>query len=127
MNAVLQVLAQTQDLVNYMASESLLEGLNNRSVNHGQVAKEVAQLLGVMRSRKFPYVSPYRFLTVVSARRRDFGGMSMHDAHEFMIVLLEWLQHDLSMTAAATAPPPETPADSLPDFEAAETVWRQFH
>ena len=126
MNAVLQVLAQTQSLANYMASEFIFEDLNSLSVNHGQVATEVVQLLEVMRSRKFGHVSPHRFLTVVSARHRDFGDMCMHDAHEFTILLLEWLHDDLNVAAVATAPPPATPADGLPAFEAAENVWRQF-
>ena len=126
MNAVLQVLAQTQDLVNYMASEFIYEDINKHSASQGQVANEVAQLLGVIWSRKFRYVSPHRLRTVVSARRRDFGGMRMHDAHEFIILLLEWLHDDLNVASAATVSPPATPDDEPSDFEAAETAWRQF-
>ncbi|XP_043188368.1 ubiquitin carboxyl-terminal hydrolase 11-like isoform X2 [Amphibalanus amphitrite] len=126
MNAVLQVLAQTQDLVNYMVSEFFYEDLNQNSINQGQIAKEIAQLLGVIWSRKFRYVSPHRFRNAVSARRRDFGGMRMHDAHEFIILLLEWLHDDLNIAAAAGAPPQRPSADNLPDHEAGEAVWRQF-
>ena len=53
MNTVLQVLAQTQDLINYMASESLQEDLSRNSPSQGQVAEEVARLLKIIWSRQF--------------------------------------------------------------------------
>ena len=126
MNTVLQVLAQTQDLINYMASESLQEDLSRNSPSQGQVAEEVARLLKIIWSRKFRYVSPHIFRSVVSARRRDFGGMQMHDAHEFIILLMEWLHEDLNVIEMATSPTSSPPGNSLPDIEAAESVWRRF-
>ena len=126
MNAVLQVLAQTQDLVDYMKSEFFYEYTTANSVNTNPVSKELAQLLDVIWSEKFRYVSPHRFRSVVSARRRDFGGVSMHDAHEFIILLLEWLHDELNVAAAASARPTTPASTDLTASETAETVWRQF-
>ena len=77
MNTVLLVLVQTQDLINYMVSESLQEDLNRNSPSQGQVAEEVTRLLTIVWSRKFRYGSPHLFRSVVSARHRDLDGMRM--------------------------------------------------
>ena len=126
MNVVLQILAHTQDFINYFASEAFYEVLNGHSMNDSQVTKEVGRLLNVISSHKFRRFSPHLLRTAVIARRPDFGGMCMHDAHEFLILLLEWLHHDLNVASAAAASPPSPPTDGLSDFQAAEAAWRQF-
>ena len=128
MNAVLQVLAHTEVLRNYFVSDLFHEDLNRHPASRNGVAEEVAQVLATIWSGEFRSVSPHRLLAVVSARRDDFGGMRMHDAHEFMIFLLGWLHDDLNVVAAAalSPPSPQPPPEDQSDSESAENAWRLF-
>ena len=53
MNAVLQVLAQTQDMVNFMVIESLREDSSRNKPGQGLKAEEVAQLSDAIWSKHF--------------------------------------------------------------------------
>ena len=126
MNVIIHVLAPTQELVICMANETFNAHPNRKSACQGQITTEIAQLFGVNWSRKYRYVSPHRFCDAVSARCKDFSGMGMLDAHEFMILLLEWIHDDLSIGLTAEGPPPRSPAADLSNFEAGEAAWWQF-
>ena len=127
MNAVLQVLAQTQDLVNYMMSERSTQevSVNTRLEARGPVAEELTQLLRIIWSRRPHNVAPNRFRAAISARHKDFGDMQMHDAHEFLILLLEWLHTDLKPAVAPAAPLPVSSAD-IANVENGGQIWRQL-
>ena len=129
MNVVLQVLAHMLDLVTYLVSEFFRDDLNKRSPSGGDLAEEVAQVVAAVWSGKFRFVSPHRLRAALSERRLDFGGMQPHDAHEFIILLLEWLHDDLNVApggAGGLVASPSSTAGGLPDHEAADRAWRQF-
>ncbi|XP_037092293.1 ubiquitin carboxyl-terminal hydrolase 11-like [Pollicipes pollicipes] len=126
MNAVLQVLAHTQNLVNYVVSGLFREDLNRQSATRGEVAEEVAQLLTIIWSGKFRFVSPHRLRAVIGAQRGDFGGTRPHDAHEYILLLLEWLHDDLNVAPEPSGAAPLPTPEGLSNFEAAERTWRQF-
>ena len=96
MSAVLQMLSHTRALASYLLSDTHRENMNMCPPYSGSVAEEVAQVINVLWSRNLSFISPHRLRALLSKRRRDFGNSQPQDAHEFAILLLEWLHEDLS-------------------------------
>ena len=122
MNAVIQVLAHTPDLVSHLSDKSP-RNENSQIAGHSKLVQEVAQLLEVISSGKLRLTSPHRLRAELNVRGMELSNSHMHDAHEFLIRLFELL-HDLG-TPMDVSPPAPCCNDST-SSEAVEVVWRRF-
>ena len=125
MNAVLQILAHTRSFVSHLSAR-FFHNDNNQTTDHSKLVTEVAQLLDAISSGKHRTVSPRRLRAELSARSTEFCDSRMHDAHEFLIRLLEWLHDDLKVATIVAISPSASYPGSSTSSESADIAWRQF-
>ena len=94
--------------------------------DHSKLVTEVEQLLDAISSGKHRTVSPRRLRAELSARSTEFCDSRMHDAHEFLIRLLEWLHDDLKVATIVAISPSASYPGSSTSSESADIAWRQF-
>jgi len=124
---VLQVLAHTERLTRYALSARHLGDLSvTYSPTRGEVAVQVVRLIDIIWSQRESFVSPHQLRAVISVHHEEFGSARPHDAHEFLLTMLEWLNDDLNVAMVATTRAMAKQVYGLPDAAAAERVWRQF-
>lgn len=112
MNAVLQVLFHTPIFTSYLTSSFYRNARDIQSLSGGSLAEEVVELVSIIWSRNFRFVSPQRLLAALSKRCIDFSSMQPQDAHEFIILLLDWLHNDLSVAPGFPGSPEDAIAPS---------------
>jgi len=116
MNAIIQCLSNTPELVDYFLSgESYQNDINilTKFGSNGELAVELAEMLKQLWSSQFKCISPKDFRSCISTHMPLFTGNEQQDAHEFFTMLMEKLHADLNRApsispAAALAPNLET-------------------
>merc|ERR1719162_2737660 len=101
MNALLQCLAGTPDLVSYFMNSDLFEqDLNpgNLLGSRGAVAREFQELMGIMWGGESQHrtIRPSKFKEVLAEAAQQFDGSDQHDSQEFASYLLDVLHEDLN-------------------------------
>ena len=83
MNSILQSLSFTSLLTNYFFSNEF----NSKEI----IAKEYFNLLSLLCSEKYGCITPGPFKQILGHIRKDYLKHEQQDAHEFLIVLLDYL------------------------------------
>ncbi|GAA5861121.1 hypothetical protein JCM8547_008042 [Rhodosporidiobolus lusitaniae] len=132
-NAVLQCLASTKPLADFFLSGDYEKELNlqNRFGSKGELAKAAAHLFRVMFSGEKKFVSPARLRNVITRIADRFDDHAQHDAHEFLLTLLDALHEDVNLVLR---PPPvkektperEAELERLPEAVAADQEWAEY-
>ncbi|KAL9932875.1 hypothetical protein V8E36_008130 [Tilletia maclaganii] len=130
MNATLQCLSATVPL-----AEFFLDGRYKKAINRsnplgtqGQLAEAFAQLVRVMWSELYDFVSPVTFREAITRFAPTFRGYEQHDSQEFLIFLLDGLHEDLNYViqkppAVEMTPAREAELETLPQQIASAKEW----
>lgn len=99
MNCALQCLAHSPIFREYFLSQRHFNDMNKKNAlgTRGKVANAYARLVESMwKQRDVGYYSPGIFRDEFTKLRRQFQESRQHDAHEFMVSLLDSLHEDLN-------------------------------
>ena len=92
MNSVLQSLSFTSLLTYYFFSN---EYPKDRGVKNGLVTNEYSNLLTLLCSGKYRALTPAPLKQIIADIDNRYFGNQQHDAHEFLVTLLDTLHQDL--------------------------------
>ena len=130
MNATLQCLNATIPLARFLLDGSYRKAINrvNPLGTQGALAEAFAQLIRVMWSEQYTFVSPVTFREAITRFAPAFRGYDQHDAQEFLAFLLDGLHEDLNYVKQKPAPVEMTPAreeelELLPQQIASVKEW----
>ncbi|OXG41036.1 ubiquitin carboxyl-terminal hydrolase 8 [Cryptococcus neoformans Bt15] len=130
MNSTIQCLSAT-----YPFSTFFLDGTFARSINKenplgtkGELAKAWAELLRVLWSEKYEFLSPMTFRKQITHFAPQFLGSDQHDSQEFLSFVLDGLHEDLNRIKRKPPPVEMTPEreamlESAPPEVASEREW----
>lgn len=133
MNSTLQCLSATIPLARFLLDGSYRKAINrvNPLGTQGALAEAFAQLIRVMWSEQYTFVSPVTFREAITRFAPAFRGHDQHDAQEFLAFLLDGLHEDLNyvkqkppaleMTAAR-----EEELETLPQQIASVQEWAVY-
>jgi ubiquitin carboxyl-terminal hydrolase 8 len=95
------------------------------------VTESFAELLRVMWSENFNFVSPMSFREAIVRFAPRFSGTDQQDSQEFLIFLLDGLHEDLNLALVygksinnATEDDPQF--EKLPDWQASAISWEKY-
>ncbi|PWN42529.1 hypothetical protein IE81DRAFT_313348 [Ceraceosorus guamensis] len=130
MNATLQCLSATVPLARFLLDGSYKRAINrvNPLGTQGALAEAFAQLIRVMWSESYTFVSPVTFREAITRFAPAFRGYDQHDAQEFLAFLLDGLHEDLNHVVHKPPPVEMTPArehelETLPQQIASVKEW----
>lgn len=154
MNSVMQCLSATSPLTRYFLDGSFKGALqrNNRFGSKGELPDVYATLMWHLWSGSYTHVSPKSFRVsiallaiilvpdsdlallqeMVSRLNRDFENPDVqHDAHDFLIFLLDALHEDLNVNCSRTrlndlTPAEERKRESMPVQIASRVEWKRW-
>ena len=95
MNSVIQCLRCVAPLVSYFIKGNHYRDLNRSSLYKGLVANEVSSVFCLMVSEEARSVTLRTLKNIIAEHHSQFVGDNQHDAHEFLIFLLNGLHEDL--------------------------------
>ncbi len=124
MNSTLQCLSATPRFARFFLDGSYKKAINrvNPLGTKGVLAEAFAQLIRVLWSEQYTFVSPVTFREAISRFAPAFRGYDQHDSQEFLAFLLDGLHEDLNYVVHK--PPP---VDMTPEREAElETLPQQI-
>ncbi|EPQ27025.1 uncharacterized protein PFL1_06935 [Pseudozyma flocculosa PF-1] len=130
MNSTLQCLSATIPLARFLLDGSYKRAINkvNPLGTQGALAEAFAQLVRVMWSEQYTFVSPVTFREAIARFAPAFRGYDQHDSQEFLAFLLDGLHEDLNYVVRK--PPPvemtperETELETLPQQIASVKEW----
>ncbi|KIR42515.1 ubiquitin carboxyl-terminal hydrolase 8 [Cryptococcus deuterogattii 99/473] len=119
----------------YPFSTFFLDGTFSRSINKenplgtkGELAKAWAELLRVLWSEKYEFLSPMTFRKQITHFAPQFLGSDQHDSQEFLSFVLDGLHEDLNRIKRKPPPVEMTPEreamlESAPPEVASEREW----
>ncbi len=98
MNSILQSLSFTSLLTNYLFSNEYTKDMmmKNESMSKGIIGNEYLNLLYLLCSGQYVAITPAPFKQVIGHIQRVYLQNQQQDAHEFLIVLLDYLHQDLN-------------------------------
>lgn len=129
-NSTLQCLSATIPLARFLLDGSYKKAINrsNPLGTQGALAEAFAQLIRVLWSEQYTFVSPVTFREAITRFAPTFRGCDQHDAQEFLAFLLDGLHEDLNYVK--TKPPPvemseerERELETLPQQIASVKEW----
>ncbi|KAE8271216.1 hypothetical protein A4X09_0g1106 [Tilletia walkeri] len=130
MNATLQCLSATVPLADFFLDGQYKKAINrsNPLGTQGALAEAFAQLIRVMWSELYDFVSPVTFREAITRYAPAFRGYDQHDCQEFLIFLLDGLHEDLNYViqkppAVEMSPAREAELESLPQQIASAKEW----
>lgn len=95
MNSVLQSLLFTSSLTNYLLFNED-NHIKNLSVFNQLIANEYINLIYLLSCGKYRIITPAPFKQIISQKINKYFENYQQDAHEFLMVLLDYLHTDLS-------------------------------
>ncbi|KAH9823164.1 ubiquitin-specific protease [Melampsora americana] len=122
MNSTLQCISATIPLARFFKDGSYKRCINrvNPLGTKGALAETVAELVRVMWSAQYTFVSPTIFREAICKFAPQFRGSDQHDAQEFLGFLLDGLHEDLNLVTHKP-PPVEMSAEREAELEALPT------
>ncbi|XP_064631976.1 ubiquitin carboxyl-terminal hydrolase 19-like [Lineus longissimus] len=127
LNSVLQVLANTRELRDYLLESQFQKEINtdNPLGSGGKLVVAFAVLLRVLWSGKHYSYAPSKLKNLVALKATQFTGFAQHDAQEFMAFLLDGLHEDINRVREK--PYTETvDSDGRPDEVVAKEAWEVY-
>lgn len=132
MNVVIQLLANIQELRDYLKSDLYVKDINtnNPLCSGGKVVKAFAELVKVLWSHRKHAFKPSDLKNIMGKRCSLFLGWHQHDAQEFFASLLDNLhedlnqhQHHLTEKPSEREKPRQENSTEGSDNERPETAW----
>lgn len=130
MNSTLQCLSATIPIARFLLDGSYKRAINrvNPLGTQGALAEAFAQLIRVLWSEQYTFVSPVTFREAITRFAPSFRGYDQHDAQEFLAFLLDGLHEDLNYVKQKPAPVEMTPErehelEALPQQVASVKEW----
>ncbi|KAN0063688.1 ubiquitin-specific protease doa4 [Thecaphora frezii] len=130
MNSTLQCLSATIPLARFLLDGSYKRAINkvNPLGTQGALAEAFAQLVRVMWSEQYTFVSPVTFREAIARFAPSFRGYDQHDSQEFLAFLLDGLHEDLNYVVHKPPPVEMTPErerelETLPQQIASVKEW----
>eukprot|EP00057_Strongylocentrotus_purpuratus_P014458 XP_011668932.1 PREDICTED: ubiquitin carboxyl-terminal hydrolase 19 [Strongylocentrotus purpuratus] len=98
MNSVLQVLANTRELKDFMLGADFKNEINrdNPLGSGGHLVLSFAVLMRRLWGGQHKSIAPSKLKSIISAKASQFMGFAQHDAQEFMAFLLDGLHEDIN-------------------------------
>ncbi|GAA5886995.1 hypothetical protein JCM5296_005218 [Sporobolomyces johnsonii] len=133
LSAVVLCLAATKPLADFLASGEYRQEVNtsNRNGMKGQLAASLAKLIRALRSEEYGFFSPAQFRHTICLSASQFHNHDQHDAHEFLLYLLDGLHEDLNLVGSPPlvrekTPEREAELERLPEVVAADQEWAAY-
>lgn len=126
MNSIIQCLSNTAVLVKYFVEDSYCDDINEGSRQHGELAEELGAVIKAMWCNQYRSIALWDLKNAVGKFHKPFQGYDQHDAHEFLIKLMDWLREDLNKVRQKIPPMKEQNHDGIPDYIAAGKIEVEF-
>ena len=130
MNSTLQCLSATPRFARFFLDGSYKKAINatNPLGTKGVLAEAFAQLVRVLWSEQYTFVSPVTFRQAITRFAPAFRGYDQHDSQEFLAFLLDGLHEDLNYVVHKPPPVEMTPSreeelETLPQQIASVKEW----
>lgn len=126
MNCVIQVLAQIPAIRDYILTDTYIRELNpdNPLSKNGDFAKQFGNLIKHMWSEKWTDLTPETFKRYMAKYNDEYAAYGLHDAHEFLMYLLDGLHEDCNRIKKK--PYIELDTDGKSDEVAAKESWDAY-
>ncbi|ORX45129.1 cysteine proteinase [Hesseltinella vesiculosa] len=133
MNSIIQCLSGTIPFARYFISGTYKHHISKQNPlgTGGVLADSFAELLQVMWSESYNFISPVTFREALVRFAPQYSGTEQQDSQEFLNFLLDGLHEDLN-TSLSTSPPSmedpeeESKFEKLPDMEASALAWEKY-
>ncbi|GAA5906124.1 hypothetical protein JCM6882_003568 [Rhodosporidiobolus microsporus] len=133
LNCVLQCLVATEPLAQFFLSGEYEKEINTRNKfgMKGQLARAFAHIARQLTSGERDFVSPTRLRDTIVRAAEQFDNREQHDAHDFLLYLLDALHEDLNLVldpppVKPTSPAREAELEQLPEVVAADQEWAKY-
>ncbi|KAK9768405.1 ubiquitin-specific protease doa4 [Basidiobolus ranarum] len=130
MNSILQCLSGTIPLARYFLGGSYKHHINKTNVmgTGGVLAEAYGNLIRVMWSEQYNFVSPVTFREAIGRFASQFQGNKQQDAQELLAFLLDGLHEDLNLIKSKPIIEDDDDdyLESLPEEEASELAWEKY-
>ena len=130
MNSTLQCLSATPKFARFFLDGSYKKAINktNPLGTKGVLAEAFAQLIRVLWSEQYTFVSPVTFREAITRFAPSFRGYDQHDSQEFLAFLLDGLHEDLNYVVHKPPPVEMTPQreaelETMPQQIASVKEW----
>ncbi|KAK9708423.1 ubiquitin-specific protease doa4 [Basidiobolus ranarum] len=131
MNSILQCLSATVPLARYFLDGSYKRHINatNFLGTGGVLAQAFGDLIRVMWSEQYTFVSPITFRDAIAKFAPQFKGSDQQDSQELLGFLLDGLHEDLNLIV--TKPPPDNNEDDdmmekMPEHLSSDLAWEKY-
>ncbi|XP_071960170.1 ubiquitin carboxyl-terminal hydrolase 19-like [Antedon mediterranea] len=127
MNSVLQVLANTRELREYVMSGSPQNELNQENPlgSSGKLMIAFAVLMKSLWGGTHRSIAPKKLKALVAAKASQFMGYAQHDAQEFMAFLLDILHEDVNRVKKKPYFENKEDTTNRPAQELADEAWKR--
>lgn len=122
MNSLLQCLSNFTIPSQYFIGEQFKNDLNNKSETRGEIAVEFAEVIRNLWSGQYKSIAPHEFKNTIGKYCEMFRGRDQQDAHELLLILMEFLHQDVNKVREKVRLP-EQNNDNLNEVEAANRAW----
>ncbi|KAI8095706.1 hypothetical protein BDF21DRAFT_353504 [Thamnidium elegans] len=135
MNSIIQCLSGTTPLARYFISGVFKQHINkqNNKVGTGGIMTEsFAELLRVMWSESYNFISPMTFRESLIRFAPRFSGTDQQDSQEFLLFILDGLHEDLNSAAFGKqisnkfSLVDEPAFEKLPTWQASALAWEKY-
>ncbi|KAI8330223.1 hypothetical protein BC941DRAFT_186274 [Chlamydoabsidia padenii] len=135
MNSIIQCLSGTLPFARYFISGMFKQHINKQNPlgTGGVLAEKFAELLRVMWSENYNFISPVTFREALVRFAPQYSGTEQQDSQEFLNFLLDGIHEDLNaipqqQKAASSVEDPTEEArfEQLPDYQASALAWEKY-
>ncbi|CAG9804419.1 unnamed protein product [Chironomus riparius] len=95
MNSIIQCLSHTLSLKQYLLENDYEKQINRSNNTKGHIVRTLAAVIKMLWSGECKYISSKHLKSVIGEQEHLFCGFDQQDAHEFLVMLIDWLQSDL--------------------------------
>ncbi|CRK98995.1 CLUMA_CG011986, isoform B [Clunio marinus] len=117
MNSIIQCLSNTHKLMQYLLEETYEKHVNRNNKTKGSIVRTLAAVIKMLWSGECKHISSKQLKAVIGEQDHLFYGMDQQDSHEFLVMLIDWLQSDLQ-----TIPVVHTAVELPPS----EKAWQEY-
>ena len=122
MNSLLQCLSNFTIPSQYFIGENFKNDLNRNSDTRGEIAIEFAEVIRMLWSGQYKSIAPIDFKRTIGKFNEMFRGSDQQDAHELLLILMEFLHQDVNEIRHKVKLP-EQNNENIPELEAAQRAW----
>ncbi|KAI8079963.1 uncharacterized protein BX664DRAFT_303113 [Halteromyces radiatus] len=134
MNSIIQCLSGTVPFARYFISGLFKNDINKQNPlgTGGVLAESFAELIRVMWSENYNFISPVTFREALVRFAPQYSGSEQQDSQEFLNFLLDGIHEDLnairtpSRSNCMDDPAEEARFELLPDYQASTLAWEKY-